>query len=133
MGKKCKNCGGLDNPDDAVFCISCGQSMHIGKLTLTGNNGSAVCHVSTSVGRHIYEKLVGGENRYVCNCQYRLQFAEDIGVWSIIAEKGTPQLTLLNGKPCSEAPMMLRDGDSISLGSRNDSTKTTASVKVIIK
>ena len=130
MSWTCKQCGLVNQDDGHVKCVGCFASKH-GRLVLTGTSGSLSCGVETQIGNRNAKVLAGDDAKFFANHQFDLVREEDR--WSLRAfnaDANLPNLTLLNGVPCGDAPAQLKEGDIISIASRSTSSRTAAALTV---
>lgn len=130
MSWTCKICGLVNQDDSRSTCEGCFSSKH-GRLVLTGVTGSLSCGVTTQIGNRSAKAMTGNEARYFAKHQFDLVRQED--TWLLKAynsDANLPNLTLLNGSPCSDDLTQLNNGDIISIASRSDPSRTAAALTV---
>ena len=130
MSWTCKQCGLVNQDDGRSTCEGCFSSKH-GRLVLTGATGSLSCGVTTQIGSRNAKALTIDEAKYFAKHQFDLVRQED--TWQLKAynsDANLPNLTLLNGSPCSDDLTQLNNGDIISIASRSDPSRTAAALTV---
>lgn len=132
MSWTCKQCGLVNQDDGRATCVGCFASKH-GRVVLTGTAGVLSCGVTTQIGNRNARVLAGDEARYFSSHQFDLVRQED--TWWLRAfnsDANIPNVTVLNGATCGDAPTQLNEGDIISIASRSDPSRTAAALTVAI-
>ena len=127
---KCPSCGMDRNEDGDIRCPGCGFSRRT-FLTLTGNGGTVVLHIGLTFGSRNLTEIVGNDD--ACFAERRqFEIVRDGEIWRIYPLLGTRNATAVNGVELPDCGQEMKDGDTICIMSRCDSTVTRAMISVSI-
>lgn len=130
----CPNCNFVMG-DDSYCCSACNYRVD-SRLVLTSATGNAWRTIlGTEVTRRTYKRLYPNEeHQYIPRNEDEHPFSvekKDDNAWVLKPNGNSPVGVALNGNVCDDdAEYALNDGDSITIASRNDSSKQIAPLKV---
>ena len=88
-----------------------------GKLTLTGDAGSLVTHLTLCFGQVLLRRVSADYEFADSSFQFEVRRQEN-GHWILVGNEKAVNVTLVNGRETLGRPTPLCDGDEISLGRR---------------
>ena len=120
--------------DTPRVCEACGAVI-LGALVLAGESGKEmVLRMDADVGKATMRTLAGEDGRFASAPQFRLKKDDALKSWTIQPNKSATNPTVVNGAPCpDDAPMPVKSGDSIAIGSRKTPGVEKAKLQITIR
>lgn len=124
---KCTACG-HENEASAKQCAACMLARSSRLCLVSEATGRRVVFsISTDVGRYLLRDLVGEEQRYLSDPQFRVVLEGTDRRWAILHSSKAKNPTWINGEPLAETPVPADAGAVISVG------PTKAAMKIEIE
>jgi len=113
----CPKCGTLFRRPGERKCEACGH-VSFGRLTLRhpATGRSITANLDTDIGQKLLHDVAGEDARYASSPQCTVYRDATLASWAIRTSPMATNPTCLNGTTLGADPMMLKDGDVISIG-----------------
>jgi len=119
MQWKCPKCGFEANPPNSRSCgLQCGYDRIHRRVLLiaSGTSRQIAMSVDTLVGKHLLRSFAGDDAVYASDPQFKIYKDAVMAGWALQHVSTAKNPTFCNGSPATDAPVLLSDGGTVSIG-----------------